>query len=79
MVKDYYSRCDRRRSSSGSGGTQGTNIRMSDQSKKLLSVKMNGHGTYETKLNGRNSSGNSLLPKPSNAYSSGSRISNAQL
>ena len=77
MVKDY-SRYDKRHSTSGSG-TQGTHIRMSDQSKKLLSVKMNGHGSYETKLNGRNPSGNSLLVKPSGGFSSNSRISNAQL
>ena len=78
IIKDYYSKCDKRRSSTESA-TQGTNIRLSDQSKKLLSVRMNGHGHCETKLNGKNQSGgaSSLKPAPTGASSAGSRISNA--
>ncbi len=54
IVRDYYSQSQKRRRSSSEH--QNNTIHMSEQTKKLLSVKMNGHGCCETKLTSPNGS-----------------------
>ena len=47
MVKEYYSRCDgRKQSHSTESATHGggTSSRLTEQTRKLLNVRMNGHG-----------------------------------